>query len=154
MKLAPFVFAVVVGLAGSARADDLNPPGGPVHVDDAAPVLVNAPQQRAPMAQDRRAQHEAMRQLLLERFDRNGDGRLEPRERRQAIRALRRLARRLANQERRAERQMRRMGRVMQRYDRNGDNVVDQTEIPPNVARKLRRLDRNRDGWVDDADLP
>jgi hypothetical protein len=154
MKLAPFVFAVVVGLAGAARADDLNPPGGPVH-GDPAPVLVDAPQQRAAMTQQqRRAQHEELRRMLLERFDRNGDGRLEPNERRQAIRALRQLARQLSVQQRRAVRQARQMRRVMRRYDQNGDGVVDQNEIPPNVARKLRRLDRNRDGWVDDTDLP
>jgi hypothetical protein len=42
-----------------------------------------------------------MRQMLLERFDRNHDGRLGPRERRHAARALRKMAKRLARGERR-----------------------------------------------------
>ena len=41
-----------------------------------------------------------LRQLLLQHFDRNQDGRLEGRERKQAARALRRVAKHLAKGER------------------------------------------------------
>jgi hypothetical protein len=97
-----------------------------------------------------------LRQLLLERFDRNHDGRLEPQERRRAIRALRRMARRLAVQERRAGRLDGRPGMrqraLIRRFDANGDGVVSPDEMPPGLARKLRRFDRNGDGWLDDRD--
>jgi hypothetical protein len=42
-----------------------------------------------------------LRQLLLQHFDRNGDGQLQPRERKQAARALHRIAKRLAKADRR-----------------------------------------------------
>lgn len=42
----------------------------------------------------------AMRQMMLERFDANHDGRLDRRERRHAARALRKLAKRMARAER------------------------------------------------------
>jgi hypothetical protein len=67
------------------------------------------------------------RQLLLERFDRNHDGRLEPQERRHAIRALRRLARKLEMADHRGQ------GRGAR-------------------ARALHRFDTNHDGWLDDRD--
>ena len=125
MKLAA-VLASLVLTTTLARADDyLGPPS-------------NAP--APPRA--------AFRQMLLERFDRNHDGRLEPRERRKAARALRRLARKLAGGDRARQRE-----RIIQRYDVNGDGNVGPDEMPPGLARKLRRLDRNRDGWVDDADF-
>lgn len=41
-----------------------------------------------------------LRQLLLQHFDRNHDGRLEPRERKRAARALHRIAKRLAKVDR------------------------------------------------------
>ena len=43
----------------------------------------------------------AFRQMMLERFDRNHDGRLDRRERRHAAKALRRMAKRMARGERR-----------------------------------------------------
>jgi hypothetical protein len=156
MKLAMFVLASLLA-AGSARADDLNPPSGPVHVDDPAPVLVNhqAPAVRDPaVRQQRRAERQAFRQMLLQRFDHNGDGKLEPRERKQAIRALRQMARQLARQERRAEREGRIQRRVIRKYDLDGDGNVDPNEMPPGMARRMRRMDRNGDGWVDQADAP
>jgi hypothetical protein len=159
MKLATLVASLlVIASAGSARADDLNPPGGPVHVDDApAPAVLtnNPPPARMRVdPQQRRAQRQAIRQLLLQQFDRNGDGKLGPVERRQAIRALNRLARRLAIQEMRRERKAERLRGVIRRYDMNGDGNVDRSEMPPGMAKRLQKLDRNGDGWVDDADLP
>jgi hypothetical protein len=43
----------------------------------------------------------AFRQMMLERFDRNHDGRLDRRERRHAAKALRKMAKRMARGERR-----------------------------------------------------
>jgi hypothetical protein len=47
--------------------------------------------------------HGELRQVLLQKFDRNHDGRLEPDERHRAARALRKLARRLEREGRRAD---------------------------------------------------
>ncbi len=127
MKLVSLIAASVLSLAalgGAARADR----------------LVGPPQQRG-----------ELRQALLERFDRNHDGRLEPNERRHAIRALHQIERRLVRQERRAER--REINGAVQRYDRNGDGVAGPGEVPLREQRRLRRLDRNGDGWVDGNDL-
>ena len=132
MKLAALAIATTLGLAGLAHADPANP--------------------ARPRGQ--------FRQLLLERFDRNHDGRLEPQERRQAIRTLRRIARKMAMQERRAEgREARQDGRrgdrrerLLRRFDTNHDGVVGPDEMPPGMARRLRPLDRNGDGWLDDRD--
>jgi hypothetical protein len=141
MKLAALAFLTTLGLGGVATADPagpINPPAGPV----------------APRAERPRGQ---LRQLLLERFDRDHDGRLDPEERRHAVRALRRLARRMEMQERSGERGVRREARMrelVRRYDRNGDGVVNPDEMPPGLARRLQRLDRNRDGWLDDRDQP
>ena len=93
-----------------------------------------------------------LQEVLLERFDRNHDGRLEPQERRHAIRVLRKLTRRMAMQERRAERRDLRRRALVRRFDRNGDGVVGPEEMPPGLARRLRPLDRNGDGWLDDRD--
>jgi hypothetical protein len=165
MKLAALAFLTTLGLGGVAAAD----PAGPIH-HPAGPV--------APRADRPRGQ---LRQLLLERFDRNRDGRLDPEERRHAIRALRRLARRMEMQERRAgrgvdrsadrgvdrsadrgvdrsadraARREARMRELVRRYDRNGDGVVSPDEMPPRLGRRLQRLDRNRDGWLDERDRP
>ncbi|TMQ11640.1 MAG: hypothetical protein E6J90_34080 [Deltaproteobacteria bacterium] len=139
MKLAVLAFVTTLGLGGVVQADP-------------APLAPARPRGE-------------LHQLLLERFDRNHDGHLEPQERRRAIRALRRLARRLAMQERRAEyrgdpqerRAERRDARnraLLQRFDRNGDGVVTPDEMPPGMARRLRRADRNGDGSLDDRDQP
>lgn len=91
-----------------------------------------------------------LQERLLERFDRNHDGRLEPEERRRAIRALRKLARKMARQEHRGGRDR----GMVRRFDANGDGVVDPQEMPPGMAQKLRPLDRNGDGWLDSRDQP
>ena len=128
MKLAALALVTTLGLGSAAHADPAAQPRG------------------------------QFRQLLLEKFDRNHDGRLEPQERRRAIRALRRLARKMAMQERRQEgrREEGRRGpmRNLRRFDTNHDGVVGPEEMPPGMARRLRPLDRNRDGWVDERDQP
>jgi hypothetical protein len=136
MKSVALAIASLVLAAGAAHAQPADPYGGPVP----APA-----RQMRPMT--------PLRAALIARFDRNGDGRLEPNERRAAARALRKLARRLDRGARRQAMREQRLGAVIQRYDLNGDGNVDQSEMPPGVARRLQRLDRNRDGWVDDRDL-
>jgi Ca2+-binding EF-hand superfamily protein len=89
-----------------------------------------------------------LRQLLLQHFDRNHDGRLEGRERKQAARALHRLAKRLAKTDKGQRR-----ARIMQRYDRNRDGNVGPREMPPGLADELRPLDRDGDGWLDNREL-
>lgn len=126
MKLAALALVTTLGLGGAAYADPARPEAG------------------RPRGQ--------LHQLLLERFDRNHDGRLEPQERRRAIRTLRRLARRLAMQERRAENQGARPRGLARRFDTSGDGVVGPEEMPRGRAHRLRPLDRNGDGQLDDRD--
>lgn len=104
-------------MGGIASADDYaGPPGGygapgSVQIEDPRPdadvVQADYRQPRDPRMQrprpdraQKRAERQVMRRMVLERFDRNGDGRLEPRERRQAARMLRKMARKLAAQDR------------------------------------------------------
>lgn len=121
MKLA--ILAVVVALAGVAHAD----PGTP-----------------------RRGQNGQFRQMIMQRFDRNHDGRLEPRERKQAARALHRIANRLAQADGRAQRKQ----KFIRQYDLNGDGNVGPGEMPPALARELQPLDRDGDGWLEGNELP
>ena len=120
MKLA-VLFTALVSFAGLAAAEPgpADPYGAP-----------------NPARAERRAER---RQMMLQRFDVNHDGRLEPRERR------------IARRELRHERKLR---KLIKKYDLNHDGVVDQGEMPPRMARKLRRWDTNHDGWVDGADAP
>jgi hypothetical protein len=148
MKLAALALVTTLGLGGIAHAD-------PAAVAPPAPP------------------HGQLQQLLLERFDRDHDGRLDPRERHRAIRALRRLARRLAMHERRfqgadrpdrpdrpdrsdrsdrPDRRNERIRRLVERFDRNGDGVISPDEMPPGMARRPRPLDRNGDGSLDGRD--
>jgi len=179
MKLATLILAGLLGATGVARADDpvddrsgprpsgrgpeipdndeLAPPSGPVRIEPARqPIGPAGPGAMGPGAMrgdPRRMQLRAeLRQALVERFDRNHDGRLEPAERRQAIRALRKLVRRMARREMMAERRGRR-DRLIQRFDKDGDGNLGPGELPPRLQEKLRRFDRNADGWLDDADL-
>ncbi|MEO7729797.1 MAG: hypothetical protein ABIY55_02410 [Kofleriaceae bacterium] len=126
MKLAALALLTTLGLGGAAYAD----PGRP---DAARP-------------------HGQLRQLLLERFDANHDGRLEPQERRHAAHALRRLARKMAMQDRRTGDRAQRARGMARRHDTNGDGVVGPQEMPPGAARRLPPLDQNGDGWLDDRD--
>jgi Ca2+-binding EF-hand superfamily protein len=120
MKLA---LAVVLLLSGVAHADNGPPPPAP------------------------RGQ---LRQLLLQHFDRNHDGRLGPRERRQAARALHRLANKLAQGDQRQARQR----KFIRRFDLDHDGNVGPNEMPPGLADELRPLDRDGDGWLQGDELP
>jgi hypothetical protein len=106
-------------------------------------------------APDRQRQkNRELKRALMQQFDRNGDGRLGPRERMQAVRVLQRLQQKLAGRDgqarqgRQGQQGQPQRRRFIQRFDTNGDGNVDQSEMPPGAARKLRRLDRDRDGWV------
>ncbi len=140
MKLV--IFSLVTALfAGTALADN-GPPG-----------MQGAPVVEVDYRGPQRPARGELRQAILDRFDRNHDGRLEPNERRHAVRALRQLARRLAREDRNERIGQRRAQRLIQKYDANRDGNVDAGEVPPNVARRLRHLDRNGDGWVDGNEL-
>ena len=88
MKLALLFVALLVGTASAQPY----PMGGP------------PPGAQVGIGVERVPPRVAFRQMMLERFDRNHDGRLGPRERRQAAKALRRMAKRLARGERRERR--------------------------------------------------
>jgi hypothetical protein len=133
MKAVPFVLCALLGAAHAQPVDPY-----------AAPPPPPPPQQQ---------QAAPLRAALMERFDRDHDGRLDPVERKQAIKALRKLERNLARQQMRDARRAARLRRVIRRYDLDGDGNVGPGEIPPDVARRLRRFDRNGDGWVDDRDF-
>lgn len=92
-----------------------------------------------------------LRALLLQHFDKNGDGRLGPRERQHAARALHRLATKL---ERGGNPRQQRQRKFIQRYDRNGDGNVGPAEMPPGLADEMRPLDRDGDGWLEGNELP
>jgi len=82
-----------------------------------------------------RARHSPRRAALIARFDANGDGRLQPQERRAAKQAMR------------AKRAMR-VQRFIERFDANGDGNIGPGELPPEKAQRLRKLDRDGDGWI------
>jgi hypothetical protein len=157
MKLATFLLAGLLAFTGTAMADDgetLNPPSGPVRVETVSDVgPVGSPGARGPGAGMRRgAGKRAIPPQLVKRFDRDGNGHLDPQERRQAIRALRRVARQLAREQQADARAVRQQRRVIRRFDGNGDGVVGPDEMPQRLQRRMRPMDRNGDGWLDDAD--
>ena len=121
MKLAGLL--VVLLLSGVAHAD-----GGP-------------PPQR---------QRGQLRALLLQHFDRNHDGRLQPRERKQAAKALRRMAHKMM----RGDMKQQRKRQFIDRFDRDRDGNVGPAEMPPGLADELRPLDRDGDGWLQGDELP
>ena len=124
MKLALAIACVLV--AGVAHADPPPPP------------------QQAPRGQ--------LRQLLLQRFDRNHDGHLDVRERRQAARALHRLANKMSGAG--MDMKQQRQRRFIRRFDRDGDGNVGPNEMPPSLADEMRPLDRDGDGWLQGNELP
>jgi hypothetical protein len=141
MKLAALILASLLALPTAARADEvLNPPGGPVYVEADYP-------QASPV---QRQKNKQLKQALMQQFDRDGDGRLGPEERRKAIRVLARIQQKLAGRDAQRPKNMR---RFIQRFDTNGDGNVDRSEMPPGAARKLRRMDRDRDGWVEPTEV-
>jgi hypothetical protein len=163
MKLA-IVLAAVLAFPSLAGAEILNPPSGPVVVDDEAMMDGEAeamPVRDAPMRRGDRmgqqrdprvvAKRQQLRRALIAQFDVNGDGRLGPRERVRAARVLRRIENRLTQpmkQQRGGQ-----YRRFMRRYDINGDGQVGPREMPSGAADRLRPLDRDRDGWVDPSEL-
>ena len=162
MKLATLLFTCVIALAGTARADDLGAPGpaGP-YAGPYAPANAGAPagpRSAGPRAAGpARPRGDQLRRILLRRFDRDHDGRLEPRERRQALRAMRRMMRRLARQGGHAEAGPRGHGRaqaLVRRFDLDHDGNIGPGEMPPAVADRLRPRDRDGDGWLDGDELP
>jgi len=163
MKLAALVIASLLAVPAAARADEvLHPPGGPVYVeadDVEAPVYVEANNpQDGPQRAQQQQKNRRLKRALVQQFDRNGDGRLGPRERMHAIRVLARIQRRLAGRDGQQGQppqgqQRPQMRRFIQRFDTNGDGNVDRSEMPPGAARKLRRLDRDRDGWVEPGEV-
>jgi hypothetical protein len=109
----------------AAAEDGLHPPGGPVY-DEPLP-------QRDRQQPQRGRGRGPLKRALIAKFDANGDGRLQPQERKRAKRAIR----------------ARMMKRFIRRFDTNGDGNVGPDEVPRGAARKLRGLDRDRDGWVE-----
>ena len=104
------------------------------------------PMRRDPRAQDpRRAR---LRQALMQQFDADGDGRLDPREQRRALEALRRMEGNLAGRQRAAKAR-----RFIERHDTNGDGDAGPGEVPRDTANRLRRFDLDGDGWVDPYEL-
>ncbi|HUS30984.1 MAG TPA: hypothetical protein VMZ53_20885 [Kofleriaceae bacterium] len=99
----------------------------------------DAPQQKRPL-----------KQLLLQKFDRNHDGKLGPRERKHAAKVLHKLANRLAKADDRAQRR----SKFIRHYDANNDGNVGPGEMPPALADELRPLDRDGDGWLQGDELP
>jgi Ca2+-binding EF-hand superfamily protein len=93
-----------------------------------------------------------LKQLLLQKFDRNHDGKLGPRERKHAAKALHKLAKRLEKAPDGARVQKRE--KFIRRFDINGDGNVGPGEMPPALADELRPLDRDGDGWLQNDELP
>lgn len=142
MKLVSLVIASLLAIPAAAGAEEvLNPPGGPVFVE------ANNPPGAQPDAAQR-AKNRQLKQALMQQFDKNGDGRLGPRERMRAVRVLARIQRKLAGREG-AQQRPGLKKKFIQRFDTNGDGNVDRSEMPPGAARKLRRLDHDRDGWIE-----
>ena len=147
MKLAVLVATLLFG-AGIAHADR-DPFAGPAPVDpyaDTRPVDPFA----APRAKAKRT---FLRRALVQQFDRNGDGTLEGRERKQAARALRRLAHQLQKQGRALQQRSRR-DRLIQRFDLDGDGNVGPGVVPARVKNRLRKIDRNGVIWIGIDEVP
>jgi hypothetical protein len=148
MKLAALALLTTLGLGGVAGADPVRPADRPPG---------------------------ELRQLLLERFDKNHDGQLDPRERRHAIRALRRIAHRMAVQERReagradreSDRETRReanrepgreanreAGLANREADREARRADREARRQARMRALVQRYDRNGDGVVTPDEMP
>lgn len=126
MKLLIAGFVALLALPSIAAAEgDLGPPGGPVF-DEPLP-------QHGDQQQHRGHGRQRLRRALIAKFDANGDGRLQPNERKRAKHVLRAKL----------------MQRFIRRFDTNGDGNVGPDEMPRGAARKLRGLDRDHDGWIE-----
>jgi hypothetical protein len=114
------------------------------------------PMQAGPQPGQLRQQHQRgqLRAMLLQHFDRNHDGRLGPRERRHAAKALHRLAAKMMRKDMRQGGHQMRQRKFVERFDRNGDGDVGPAEMPPGLADELRPLDRDGDGWLEGNELP
>jgi hypothetical protein len=95
-----------------------------------------------------------LRAAVKQQFDTNHDGRLQPRERKQAARALKRLAKRMERAQGRAHGRNARHAKLIRRFDLDGDGNLGPGEVPPAIANELRPLDRNGDGWLQRNELP
>ena len=84
---------------------------------------------------------------LVERFDANGDGRLDKAEKKQAKQAKR--AKKMAKK---SAKRAKKFDKMIERLDRNGDGMLGPDEVGDRFAR-LRRFDHNGDGWVDRAEI-
>ena len=154
MKIAALLLTGLLAMTGTAAADDgeiLNPPSGPVRVETVSDVGPSQQGARGPAAGMRRGKR-AIPPALMKRFDRDGDGHLDPRERRHAMRALRGVMRQLRQDQRADARAVRMQRNVIRKYDTNRDGIVGPDEMPPRLQKRMRRMDRNGDGWLDDAD--
>jgi hypothetical protein len=120
MKLVALVFASLLAIPLAHAEDVLNPPGGPVYVERTV-----APPQRP-------RKNRALRLALMQQFDRDGDGRLNPRERMRAARVLGRLQQKLAGKDLRQRGELRARG---------GEGREQRREL-----RRLRREQRGMRG--------
>ena len=77
-------------------------------------------------------------------------GKLGPRERKHAAKALHKLANRLAKADDRVQKRQ----KFIRRFDINGDGNVGPGEMPPALADELRPLDRDGNGWLQGDELP
>src|SRR5437763_15386648 len=92
------LLAAILGLTATAYADSYSgPPGlyGEPQATDQPATIEQPANMQAPPRRAHGERNGRLRAEIIARFDRNGDGRLDKRERRQAIRALKRIARRL-----------------------------------------------------------
>ena len=85
-----------------------------------------------------------LKQLLLERFDRDQDGQLDRQERRKAARALNRLAQRLVREEMRAEMGAPLRGQPGEMVDPFGPRPRDQVVDPFGGQRRQMRAQRDQ----------
>jgi hypothetical protein len=126
MKLVALVFASLLAIPVAHAEDVLNPPGGPVYAERTA---AQPPQ---------RQRSRALRMALMQQFDRDGDGRLNPRERMHAARVLGRIQQKLAGKGMRQRGELRARGGV----DREQRREI----------RRLRREQRMR--GIDQREAP